>query len=100
MRVLIADDHPVVRSGLKQILASERDMVVVGEAKNGHEALDLVRKLEWDVAILDFSMPGRSGVDLLKEIKRERPSRPVLVLSMMPEERTPPRCSRPGPPAT
>ena len=86
MRILIADDHPVVRRGLKQILASERDMTVVGEARNGHEALDLVRKLEWDVAILDYSMPGRSGVDLLKEIKRERPTRPVLVLSMLPEE--------------
>ena len=86
MNILIADDHPVVRRGLKQILASEQDMVVVGEAENGHEALALIRKLEWDVAILDFSMPGRSGVDLLKEIKREHPSRPVLVLSMFPEE--------------
>jgi len=61
MRILIADDHAVVRRGLKEILASEPDMDVVGEAKNGDEALELVRKLEWDVAILDFSMPGRSG---------------------------------------
>lgn len=86
MNIVIADDHPVVRRGLRQILASEQDMVVVGEAENGHEALALIRKLEWDVAILDFSMPGRSGVDLLKEIRREHPSRPVLVLSMFPEE--------------
>jgi len=86
MRILIADDHAVVRRGLKEILASEHDMEVVGEAKNGDEALELVRKLDWDVAILDFSMPGRSGVELIKEIKRRHPGRPVLVLSMLPEE--------------
>jgi two-component system, NarL family, invasion response regulator UvrY len=86
MRILIADDHAVVRRGLKEILASEHDMEVVGEAKNGDEALELVRKVDWDVAVLDFSMPGRSGVELIKEIKRRHPSRPVLVLSMLPEE--------------
>jgi DNA-binding NarL/FixJ family response regulator len=86
MRIIIADDHAVVRRGLKEILASEHDMDVVGEAKNGDEALELVRKLDWDVAVLDFSMPGRSGVDLIKEIKRRHPGRPVLVLSMLPEE--------------
>ena len=86
MRILIADDHAVVRRGLKEILASEHDMEVVGEAKNGDEALELVRKLDWDVAVLDFSMPGRSGVELIKEIKRRHPDRPVLVLSMLPEE--------------
>jgi len=86
MKILIADDHPVVRSGLKQILASEHDMQVIGEAKDGREALDLLRKTDWDVAVLDYSMPGRSGVDLVKEIKGEYPDRPVLVLSMHPEE--------------
>ena len=86
MRILIADDHAVVRRGLKEILAAERDMEVVGEAKNGDEALELVRKVDWDVAVLDFSMPGRSGVELIKEIKRWHPGRPVLVLSMLPEE--------------
>lgn len=86
MKILIADDHAVVRRGLKEIFASERDMVVVGEAKNGHDLLELVRKLEWDVAILDYSMPGQSGVELIKEIKRLHPSRPVLVLTMLPEE--------------
>jgi DNA-binding NarL/FixJ family response regulator len=86
MRILIADDHEVVRRGLKEILASERDMDVVGEAKNGDEALELVRTLDWDVAVLDFSMPGRSGVELIKEIKRGHPGRPVLVLSMLSEE--------------
>ena len=86
MRILIADDHPVVRQGLKQVLASDPDMIVVGEAKNGNEALELARKLEWDVAVLDYSMPGRSGLDLLKEIKHEFPERPVLILSMYPED--------------
>ena len=86
MRIIIADDHAVVRRGLKEILASEHDMDVVGEAKDGDEALELVRKLDWDVAVLDFSMPGRSGVELIKEIKRRHPGRPVLVLSMLPEE--------------
>ena len=86
MRILIADDHAVVRRGLREILASEHDMDVVGEARNGDEALELVRKVDWDVAVLDFSMPGRSGVELIKEIKRRHPGRPVLVLSMLPEE--------------
>lgn len=61
-------------------------MIVVGEAKNGNEALELARKLEWDVAVLDYSMPGRSGLDLLKDMKREFPERPVLILSMYPED--------------
>jgi len=86
MKVLIADDHPVVRHGLKQILSADPAFVVVGEAKNGGEVLELARKLEWDVAILDYSMPGRSGVELLSELKREFPQRPVLILSMHPEE--------------
>jgi DNA-binding NarL/FixJ family response regulator len=86
MKILIADDHAVVRRGLVEILASEHDMEVVGQAKNGDEALELVRKLDWDVAVLDFSMPGRSGIELIKEIKRRHPGRPVLVLSMLPEE--------------
>src|SRR5437016_3887753 len=86
MKILIADDHPVVRHGLKQMLTGEPDMLVVGEAKNGNEAMELARKLEWDVAILDYSMPGRSGLQLLGEIKREFPQRPVRILSMHPEE--------------
>jgi len=86
VKVLIADDHPVVRHGLKQILATDSDMTVVGEAKNGNEAMELARKLDWDVAVLNYSMPGRSGMELLSEIKREFPQRPVLVLSMHPEE--------------
>jgi len=86
VRILIADDHPVVRSGLRQILTAEQDMTVVGEAKDGDEALALSRSIDWDVAVLDFSMPGRSGLELLKDIKREHPGRPVLILSIFPEE--------------
>ena len=85
MRVLIADDHPVVRQGLKQILMSDPDVVVSGEARDGDEALDLARRVDWDIAIIDFSMPGVHGLDLIGEIKREFPTRPVLVLSMHPE---------------
>ena len=86
MRILIADDHPIVRRGLKQVLESEADMVVVGEATDGDEALKLLRKLDWDVAVLDYSMPGKSGLDLIQEIKKQHPKRPVLILSMFPEE--------------
>lgn len=86
MRILIADDHPIVRRGLKDIVASEQDMTVIGEAKTGDEALELARKLEWDVAVLDYSMPGCNGADLVREVKRHHPERPVLVLSILPEE--------------
>jgi len=85
MRVLIADDHPVVRQGLRQILMSDPEVEVSGEARDGNEVLDLARRVDWDVAILDFSMPGLHGLELIGEIKREFPTRPVLVLSMHPE---------------
>src|SRR4030042_1024046 len=86
IRVLIADDHAVVRQGLKQIFGDTPDMIVAGEATNGQEVLDKVRAEAWDVVVLDMSMPDRTGLDVLKEIKAERPKLPVLVLSMYPEE--------------
>jgi two-component system invasion response regulator UvrY len=86
VRILIADDHPVVRRGLRDLVDSEQDMTVVGEAKSGDEALELARKLDWDVAVLDYSMPGCSGAELVREVKRHHPDRPVLVLSILPEE--------------
>ena len=86
IRVLIADDHAVVRQGLKQILRDTREMVVAGEAVNGQEVLEKVRAAAWDVVILDISMPGHSGLDILKELKCERPKLPVLVLSMYSED--------------
>src|ERR1051326_3932884 len=86
MRILLADDHAVVRHGLKQILADEFKRATFGEARNAQEALNLVWKESWDVAILDITMPGRSGLEVLKEIKKSRPKLPVLVLSMHPED--------------
>ncbi len=89
MRVLIADDHAVLRLGLKQLVADEcaqSGPVEFGEAQNGQETLDLARTQEWDLILLDISMPGRDGLDVLKELKHERPNVPVLVLSMHPED--------------
>ncbi len=86
MRILIADDHAVVRRGLKQILAEQFKRAVFGEATNAQEALDRVWKEPWDIVILDLTMPGRSGLEVLKEIKRERPKLPVIILSMHPED--------------
>ncbi|MFB3926126.1 MAG: response regulator [Syntrophales bacterium] len=86
IRVLIADDHPIVRQGLKQILAEEPDIGEFGEAKNSQEVMDLIRKNEWDIVILDITMPGRGGMDILKEIRNERPKLPVLILSIHPED--------------
>jgi len=86
VKVLIADDHPVVRHGLKQILALDPGLELVGEAKNGNEALELARRLQWDVAVLDYSMPGRGGVELLSDVKHDYPDRAVLILSIYPED--------------
>jgi len=86
MKILIADDHPIVRHGLKQYLASDPELSVIGEATNGSDFLELARKTEWDVALMDFTMPGRSGLDLLSDLKREFPDRPVLVLSIHSEQ--------------
>jgi DNA-binding NarL/FixJ family response regulator len=86
IRVVIADDHAVVRQGLKQILASEEDFVVVGEARNIAETLACTREVEWDVLVLDYSMPGGNGLLALKSIKQAHPRRPVLILSMHPED--------------
>src|SRR5437016_3060277 len=86
MRILIADDHAVVRRGLKQILADEFKKADFGEASNAREALDRIRKENWDTVVLDITMPGRSGLEALKEMKEARPKLPVLVLSMHPED--------------
>jgi DNA-binding NarL/FixJ family response regulator len=85
MRILLADDHAVVRHGLKQILTDAFKRATYGEARNAQEALDLIWKQDWDVVVLDITMPGRSGLDVLREIKKSKPRLPVLVLSMHPE---------------
>lgn len=86
IRILIADDHPVVRQGLRQILAEESDMLVADEAKDGFEALEKMRKKEYDVVLLDISMPGPGGLDVLREIRKRKPGFPVLMLSIHEEE--------------
>jgi DNA-binding NarL/FixJ family response regulator len=86
IKVLIADDHPIVRQGLRQILSEIADMVVAGEAVNGQTTLDQVRAGSWDVLVLDITMPDCRGFDILKEVKYEQPHLPVLVLSIHAEE--------------
>lgn len=85
IRILIADDHPIFRQGLKQTLSDEPGMIVSCEAQNSQETLEFVRKHELDVVVMDMTMPGRGGIDLLKELKHVRPKLPVLILSMHPE---------------
>ena len=82
IRVLLADDHEIVRDGLKRILAATTDLEVAGEASGGDEALALVKTNDYDVAMLDMSMPGLSGLDLIKRLKLEKPKLRILVLSM------------------
>ncbi len=82
IRVLVADDHGVVREGIKRILADTPDLCVAGEADNGREAYAKVATQAWDVVLLDLSMPGKSGLEVLHDLKRLRPQLPVLVFSM------------------
>jgi len=85
-RIIIADDHEIVRAGLKQIIADDPDLSVEGEAGDGQELLEKLRKVKFDLVLLDMKMPGRSGLEILKQLKIEHPSLPVLVLSMHSEE--------------
>jgi two-component system invasion response regulator UvrY len=96
IKILIADDHPVFRFGLKQIIQEAPDLVVVAEAINGREALVMAKKGDYDVVVLDITMPVRNGVDVLFELKHERPALPVLMLSMHPEEQYAMRALRAG----
>lgn len=82
LRILVADDHPIVRLGLKGLLTDEFPLSVVEEARDASEVLRLVRKEEWDLVVLDVNLPGRSGLEVLGDLKRERPTMPVLMLSM------------------
>lgn len=86
IRVFIADDHTIVREGIKQILMQFSDMGVVGEAENGPQLLKSLRKVPCDIVLLDISMPGRNGIEYLKDLKNLKPELPVLVLSMHPEK--------------
>lgn len=82
IRLLIADDHFLVREGLKMVLSTMHDLVIAGEAANGNEVLLAIRNNDINLVLLDMSMPGVSGIDLVKRIKAERPSLPILILSM------------------
>jgi len=82
IRVVIADDHTILREGLRQLLTAASDIEAVGEAADGHEVLARVRSLDFDVLLLDMSMPGKSGIELIKQVKSEKPRLRVLVLSM------------------
>ena len=86
IRIVVADDHTIVREGLKQLLSAAGDLAVVGEAQNGNEVLQRVRALDFDVLLLDMSMPGKSGIELIKQVRAEKPKLRVLVLSMHEEE--------------
>jgi two-component system, NarL family, invasion response regulator UvrY len=95
-RVLVVDDHPIVRDGLKQALARADGISVEGEAGSSDEALAAIRRAHWDLVILDVSLPGRSGLDLLRDLRRIRPGVPVLVLSVHTEEEIAVRAIRGG----
>jgi DNA-binding NarL/FixJ family response regulator len=86
IKVLIADDHTLFRAGLKKIIAGTSDIVVAGEASNGNEVLARLKDERYDVLVLDIAMPGKDGLDVLKETRMRHPELPVLMLSMFPEE--------------
>jgi len=87
IKVFIVDDYEIIREGLKMILKEESDIVVVGEAQNGAQAIDKIRKVECDIMLLDMNMPGRNSIDLLMDIKALRPKLQILVLSIHPEDK-------------
>jgi len=96
MKVLIADDHAVVRRGLKETINESFPKTTFGEVETAQEAIESVRRQDWDVVILDISMPGKSGLDILDDLKRLRPKVPVLFLSMHPEEQYAKRALKAG----
>ncbi len=94
--VLIADDHAIIRDGLKKILADTDDLHVAGEAANGTAVMEQVRARDWNLLVLDISMPGRNGLELIRLVKAERPKLPILIFSMHPEEQYAVRAIRAG----
>ena len=96
LKILVADDHPIVRQGIKQIIADTTDMVIAGEASSGQEVLAAVMKKPYDVLVLDITMPGLTGIDILKQLKKDKPELAVLILSIHPEEQYALRTLRAG----
>ncbi len=86
LKILLGDDHAIVRRGLRQVLTEEFGQVAIGEASSGHAVVDAVREQEWDVVVLDINLPDKNGVEVLKEVKGLRPSILVVMLTMHPEE--------------
>jgi DNA-binding NarL/FixJ family response regulator len=95
-RIVVADDHAIVREGIKRILDGQEGIEIAGEATNGHETLDRVRAGGFDILLLDLSMPGKSGIDLIKQVKDESPRLRVLVLTMHEEDQYAVRAIRAG----
>jgi two-component system, NarL family, invasion response regulator UvrY len=95
-KILVADDHAIFRRGLKETLRSEFPKASFGEAKTAEEAVEHIRQKDWDIVVLDISMPGRSGLEILREVKTLRPALPILILSMYPEEQFARRALRAG----
>ena len=87
IKVFIVDDHEIVREGLKKILKEESDLIVVGEAQDGVEVLEKIQTIDCDIMLLDMNMPGKSGIDLLSDLKIMKPKLPILVLSIQPEDK-------------
>jgi DNA-binding NarL/FixJ family response regulator len=96
LKILLADDHAVVRKGVRQILAEAFSQVTFGEAQNAHELHELVSRERWDIVILDLAMPGGNGLEALKQIKSNHPQLPVMILSMFPEDQYAVRTIRAG----
>src|SRR5512140_2949271 len=96
IRIGVADDHTIVREGLKQLLTAAGDLEVVAEAQNGHEVMERVRALDFDVLLLDMSMPGKSGIELIRQVHAEKPKLRILVLSMHEEHQYAVRAIRAG----
>lgn len=96
IKLLVIDDHPIVRQGVRQILSEAADVAVVDEALNGADALTKARDQEWDVILLDLSMPGSDGLEVLKQLRREHPHLPILILSTYPEDQFAIRAIRAG----
>jgi two-component system invasion response regulator UvrY len=96
INVLIADDHAVVREGLKHIISETSDLKVTDEARTGHEVLEKLSRIDFDMVVLDITMPGISGLDVLKEIRSQKPRLPVLIMSMNSEDQYTGRALRAG----
>jgi DNA-binding NarL/FixJ family response regulator len=96
IRIVVADDHAIVREGLKQLLSAAGDLQVIAEARDGHEVMQRVRELDFDLLLLDMSMPGKSGIELVKQVRGEKPKLRILVLSMHEEQQYAVRAIRAG----